>query len=80
MSRVQENAALAEERRAAATKDEDLALLNMVKALKELESMDLSHIHKLVELANVLKRNEQSAEASSITHAPEFVASASAQQ
>lgn len=80
MSRVQENAALAEERRAAATKDEDLALLNLVKALKELESMDLSHIHKLVELANVIKRNEQAAEASSITHAPEFVASAPVQQ
>lgn len=54
-SRVQENEALAIERRAAADKDNQTALLDKVKALKEIESLDLAHIEKLVTLANLLK-------------------------
>ncbi len=79
MSRIQENAALAEERRAAAIKDEDAALLNLVKALKELEGMDIAHLNQLVSIAQTIKKSEQSAEASSITHlAPELGVSAAA--
>lgn len=79
LSRVQENAALAEERRAAALKDEDTALLNLVKALKELEGMDIAHLNQLVSIAQTIKKSEQSAEASSITHlAPELGVSAAA--
>lgn len=54
-SRIQENEALAIERRAAADKDNQTALLDKVKALKEIESLDLAHIEKLVSLANLLK-------------------------
>lgn len=54
-SRVQENEALAQERRAEASKDEEQALLNFVKALKEIESMDLDHIQRLITLANMIK-------------------------
>lgn len=54
-SRIQENQALAIERRAAADKDNQTALLDKVKALKEIESLDLAHIEKLVTLANLLK-------------------------
>ncbi len=58
-SRVQENQALAVERRAAAVKDEEQALLNTVKALKEIEGIDLAHLEKLIRLSNILKVNEQ---------------------
>lgn len=57
-SRVAENQALATERRAQAQKDEEIALLNWVKALKELETLDITHIEKLVGLANTLKANQ----------------------
>ena len=49
ISRVQENQALAEERKAAAVKDEDQALLNLVKTLKEIDSVDIQSIEKLIQ-------------------------------
>ncbi len=55
VSRVEENKALAEERRAQAHKDEESALLEKVKALKELESLDFSHIKELIEMAHMLE-------------------------
>ena len=55
MSRVQENQALAEERRAQAHKDDESALLEKVKALKELEMLDITHLEKLIQMANMLK-------------------------
>lgn len=58
VSRVQENQALAEERRAQAHKDEESALLEKVKALKELETIDIVHLEKLLALANLLKQQE----------------------
>jgi hypothetical protein len=62
VSRVQENQALAEERRAQAEKDEQTALLEKVKALKELESIDIAHLEKLLALANILKQQETRAD------------------
>lgn len=50
ISRVQENKALALERKAAAHKDEDIAFLNMVKALKEIDDMDLKQVEKMIHL------------------------------
>jgi hypothetical protein len=58
VSRVQENQALAIERKAAAEKDHDMALLNFVKALKEVDSIDLDHIQKLLSLGDILKQRE----------------------
>ncbi len=57
-SRVQENQALAVERRAAAVKDQEIGLLNLVKALKEIEGIDLEHVEKLVNLSRILKEKE----------------------
>lgn len=57
-SRIDENKALAEERRAAAVKDEDMALLNKVKALKELEEIDISHIERLLKMSALLKAQD----------------------
>lgn len=55
VSRIQENEALAVERRAAAAKDEDMALLNLVKSMKELDGMDINHLAQLVSIAKTLK-------------------------
>ena len=59
VSRVEENKALAEERRAQAHKDEESALLEKVKALKELESLDFSHIMQLIQMAKALEPNKE---------------------
>jgi hypothetical protein len=56
LSRVEENKALAEERRAQAMKDEDSALLEKVKALKELEQLDITHLKEYIGLAMQLKQ------------------------
>lgn len=58
VSRVEENKALATERRAQAQKDEDIGLLNLVKALKELETVDISQIEKLINLSHAVKTHE----------------------
>jgi hypothetical protein len=55
-SRIPENMAFAEERRAKAHSDEQSALLNKVKMLKELEGLDLGYIEKLINLANTLRQ------------------------
>lgn len=58
MSRIAENQALAEERRAKAISDENLAVLNMVKAIKEVDSMDIDSIHKVVQMLQIIKGEE----------------------
>lgn len=58
-SRIRENQALADERRAQAAKDEESALLEKVKALKELESIDMAHLEKLLQLANMIQAGQQ---------------------
>ena len=55
VSRVEENQALAVERRAQAVRDEDAGLLDKVRALKELEQLDIVHLEKLIALANMLR-------------------------
>jgi hypothetical protein len=58
LSRVEENEALAIERRAAAEKDHDIALLNLIKALKEVDGIDIGHIEKLLSLSNIMKAQQ----------------------
>lgn len=58
-SRVQENQALAVERRAAAEKDHEMAILNLVKAIKEMDSVDLEHIEKLLSLSDLVRSREE---------------------
>lgn len=58
-SRVQENQALAVERQAKADRDEQQSLLNLVKALKELDDIDIGQIEKLVRIAQVLNTPQQ---------------------
>lgn len=55
LSRVEENEALAIERRAAAEKDHDQATLSLIKALKEIDGVDIDQIHKLIALSKLMK-------------------------
>ena len=59
MSRVQENKALAIERRAEAEKDRDLGILNVVKALKEIDDIDINQVEKLIALAKVVRESQE---------------------
>ncbi len=58
ISRVEENQALAVERRAQAVRDEDAGLLDKVRALKELEELDITHLEKLITMAQMLKMQD----------------------
>lgn len=57
-SRIDENRALADERRAAAIKDDQMALLNFAKAIKEIESIDIAQLEKIISLQKMLKEYE----------------------
>ena len=57
MSRVEENHALAEERKAQAQKDADIGLLNLVKALKEIDDIDITQLQKLLHLSELVKKH-----------------------
>lgn len=59
-SRIQENQALAVERKAQAAKDDQTALLNFAKAIKELEDIDLNHLHKIISIQKMLKDADDS--------------------
>lgn len=54
MSRIQENQALATERRSQAVKDDFQALLNYVKAIKEIEGIDLAQLEKIFALKRMI--------------------------
>lgn len=58
LSRVKENQALAEERKAAAEKDHGMAILDFIKAAKELEGIDLRHVSELIKLADIMRNKE----------------------
>ncbi len=60
-SRVAENRALAIRQLHEANRDDEAALLDKVKALKELEDMDLSHLERLLNMATLLKQSETQA-------------------
>lgn len=50
LSRVKENEALAQERKAEAKKDQQLGTLHLMKALKELDQIDLNQLQKFLTL------------------------------
>ena len=58
ISRVQENRALAIRQVHEANAQDELAFLNKVKAMKELEEMDIGHIPKLLAISSALKETE----------------------
>lgn len=58
ISRIQENQYQAIENQAEAEKDRDQALLNFVKALKELEDLDITQLEKLIAMHGVVEERE----------------------
>lgn len=58
ISRVNENQALAVERKAEAQRDEMTGMLNLTKALKEIETLDLNALEKLISLVSMVKDTE----------------------
>ena len=58
MSRIAENQSLAVERMHEANKDDAMAALDRVKALKELEGMDIEHLGKLIAVLQAFKNQE----------------------
>ena len=57
-SRIEENRALAEERKAEAFKDDQMALLNFIKAAKEIQSIDIEQLEKIISLQSSLKNSQ----------------------
>ena len=57
-SRIDENKALGVERRAKAVADDNMALLNFVRAMKEIENIDISHLQQIVSIQQMLKQQE----------------------
>jgi hypothetical protein len=55
MSRVEENKSLAVERQASAQREQDAGILDLVKAMKEIDSLDVQNLHQLVQVALTLK-------------------------
>lgn len=61
-SRVAENIAAAEERKHKAIAEDHASMLDLVKTLKELETIDLSHLKELVQMSQMIKQAEAAAE------------------
>lgn len=59
-SRVEENRALAIQKIHEASKEDASATLDKIRAIKELESMDLDHLQKLLMMVNAIKAQESS--------------------
>ena len=59
LSRIEENKALAEERKAEAQKDRELGMLHVVKALKEIDTVDLQQVEKIIALSMMIKNEEE---------------------
>lgn len=51
ISRIQENKALAVERKASAEQERETGLLNLVKAIKELRGMDIAQLEQVINIA-----------------------------
>ncbi len=56
VSRIQENKALAIERKAEAAKDRTASMLNLIKAMQEIESIDMQQLEQMVRLSETLQQ------------------------
>ncbi len=57
-SKVADNESLAFERRARSVQEENAAMLNLVKALKEIDTLDLTHLEQLLVMQQTIKQQE----------------------
>ncbi len=68
-SRIDENRALGIERRAKAVADDNMALLNFVRAMKEIENIDISHLQQIISIQQMIKQQESVKE--DLTNSPQ---------
>lgn len=59
MSRIEENESLAIERKAQASRDENEGLLSLIKALKEIDGLDMQHVTQAISLMQAVKQHER---------------------
>lgn len=59
-ARAVSDKAMAIQKLSEASKEEELALLNKIKVLKEIESVDFEHLAKLISIAKIMKNEERS--------------------
>lgn len=59
LSRIKENAALAVERKAEASKDRTQSLLNLVKALQEMETIDIEQLERMIKLSQMTSEKSE---------------------
>jgi len=59
VSRINENEALAVERRAEAKKDASMGLLNIIKAIKEIDDIDIIQLEKLISISQALDAQQK---------------------
>ena len=59
MSRVAENQAMVDERKAKADESRDTGVLNLVKAAKELDTIDISQAQQVLEIMNMINAQRQ---------------------
>jgi hypothetical protein len=62
ISRIEENEALSIERKAAAARDENEGLLSLIKAIKEIDGLDMQHVTQAVSLMQAMKQHERDAQ------------------
>lgn len=74
ISRVEENKALAVERMAQAHKDDDIGLLNMVKALEEVEHIRIDQIEKLINLRDIIRQREVEMQTNTVSESADELA------
>lgn len=70
VSRVQENQAMAKEREAEAFKDHFSGILDLAKAVKEIEGVDIANIKQVIDIALAIKAMQE--EKSPSTQAPQM--------
>jgi hypothetical protein len=66
ISRIEENRSLATQREAEAVESIASARLDKVKAVKELQEMDLNQVQKLLEIINSIKLGSEEAEVKAV--------------
>jgi len=59
LSRIKENEALAVERRAEASKDKTASMLNLIKAMQEIEGIDISQLEQMIRLSEAIQQKEK---------------------
>ena len=76
VSRVQENEAMASEKQAAAVKDRYSGMLDLIKGVRELDTLDLEDIHKLIQMSQALKAEEAELKTENSMKTQEVIATA----